>query len=53
MNTLGDIGEEDAGDLLVGWVLGKVDGNQELLGLSVDIANINTTLVCEEDPVAL
>jgi hypothetical protein len=31
----------------------EVDGDEELLGLCVDIADINTTLVGEQDPVAL
>jgi len=53
VNALGDLLEESGSNLLVGRVLGQVDGNQELLSLGVDIANVNTTLVGEEDPVAL
>jgi hypothetical protein len=53
VNALGDVLEERGGDLLVGRVLSKIDGNQKLLSLLVDITNINTTLVGEEDPVAL
>lgn len=53
MNTLGDLAQQGRGDLLVGGVLLEVDGDQQLLGLSIDITDINTTLVGEEDPVAL
>lgn len=53
VNTLRDFLQERSSNLLIGGVLGKVDGNQELLSLSIDITNINTTLVGEEDPVAL
>jgi hypothetical protein len=53
VNTLGDLLEESGSNLLVGRVLCKIHGDQELLSLGVDIANINTTLVGEENPVAL
>lgn len=53
MDTLGNLLEEGGSNLLVGGVLGKVDGDEELLGLLVDITNIDTALVSEEDPVAL
>ena len=53
MYTLGNLAQERGSDLLVGWVLLEVDGNEELLSLLIDIANINTTLVGEEDPVTL
>lgn len=53
MDTLGDLLQERGGDLLVGGVLSEVDGNEKLLSLLVDITDIDTTLVCEEDPVAL
>jgi hypothetical protein len=45
--------EEGSSDLLVGGVLGQINGDQNLLSLGVDITDINTTLVGEEDPVAL
>jgi hypothetical protein len=51
--ALGDLLQESSSNLLVGGVLGKVDGNEKLLSLLVDITNIDTTLVGEEDPVAL
>jgi hypothetical protein len=53
VDTLGNLLEKSSGNLLVGGVLSEVDGNQELLSLGVNITDINTTLVGEEDPVAL
>ena len=53
MHTLGDLGQELASDLLVGGVLAEVDGDEELLGLLIDITDIDTTLVGEEDPITL
>jgi hypothetical protein len=53
VHALGDVLEESGSDLVVGGVLGEVDGDQELLSLSVDITNVDTTLVGEEDPVTL
>lgn len=53
MDTGGDLAEEALGDLLVAGVLLEVHGDQELLSLSVNITNLDTTLVVEENPVAL
>jgi hypothetical protein len=53
VDTLGNLLEESSGNLLVGGVLSEVDGDQELLSLGVNITDINTTLVGEEDPIAL
>jgi hypothetical protein len=53
VDTLGNLLEQALGNIIVGWVLREVYGNQELLSLSVDIANIDTTLVGEVDPIAL
>lgn len=53
MHTSGDLLEESSSNLLVGRVFGEVDGNEKLLSLLVDIANIDTALVSEEDPVTL
>jgi hypothetical protein len=53
VNTCGHLLEEGGSNLLVGRVLGQVNGDQELLGLGVDIADVDTTLVGEENPVAL
>ena len=53
MHTPGDLAEERGGNLLVGGVFREIDGNEELLGLLVDITNIDTTFVGEENPVAL
>jgi hypothetical protein len=51
--TLGNLLQESGGDLLVRGVLLEVNGNEKLLSLLVDITNIDTTLVGEEDPVTL
>jgi hypothetical protein len=53
VHTLGDLAQEGGSDLLIGWVLLEVDGNEKLLSLLIDITNIDTTLVGEEDPIAL
>lgn len=53
VNTGGDLAQQGRGNLLVGGVLLEVDGDQQLLGLSIDITDVNTTLVSEEDPVTL
>lgn len=53
VDTLGDLAQQTGSDLLVGGVLLEVNGNEQLLGLGVDITDINTTLVVEEDPVTL
>ena len=53
MHTLGDLAQKRGSNLLVGWVLLEVDGNEKLLSLLVDITDIDTALVCEEDPITL
>ena len=53
MNTLRDLVQESLGNLLVGGVVLEVDGDEQLLSLGVDITNVDTTLVGEEDPVTL
>lgn len=53
VDALGNLGEKGRGNGLVGGVLGKVDGDEELLSLLINVTNIDTTLVCEENPVAL
>jgi hypothetical protein len=53
VNTFGNLLEQDLGNLFVGRVLGKVYGDEELLGFRIDIAYVNTALVGEEDPIAL
>ena len=53
MDSAGNFLKQGRGDLFVGWILGEVDGYEDFLGFGIDIANINTTLVCEEDPVTL
>lgn len=53
MYTLGHLLQESGGNLLVGGVFLEVDGDEELLSLLIDITDIDTTLVGEEDPVTL
>lgn len=53
MHTLGNLLEESGSNLLVRRELLEVDGNEELLSLLVDITNVNTTLVGEENPITL
>ena len=53
VNTGGHLAEKALGDLLVAGVLLEVDGDQELLSLCVNITDLDTTLVVEENPVAL
>jgi len=53
MDTLRDLFQESCSYFLVRWVLGKINGDENLLGFGIDITNIDTTLVCEENPVAL
>jgi len=53
VHALGDLAQKSLGDGLVGGVLLEVDGDEKLFSLLVDITNIDTTLVGEEDPVTL
>lgn len=53
VDTLGHLAQEGGGNLLVGGEVLQVDGNKQLLGLSIDITDVNTTLVGEENPVTL
>lgn len=53
MDTLRDLLEESACDLLVRGVLLQVNGDEKLLSLLVNVSNIDTALVGEEDPITL
>jgi hypothetical protein len=53
VHTGRDLLQERRRNLLVGGEQLEVDGDEELLSLLVDIANIDTALVGEEDPVTL
>jgi hypothetical protein len=53
VDTLGNLLQERCSKFLVRRVLGKVNGNENLLGFGIDITNVDTSLVCEEDPIAL
>ena len=51
--TLGDLLEKGSGNFGVRWVFRFFNRNEKLLGLCVDITDIDTTFVGEQDPVAL
>jgi len=51
--ALGDLLEKCGSDLIVGWILCEIDRDQEFLCLCIDIADVNTTLMSEINPVAL
>jgi hypothetical protein len=53
VDALGHLRQKSLCDLLIGRVLREVDGDEELLSLLIDVTNIDTTFVSEEDPVAL
>jgi hypothetical protein len=53
VDTLGDLAQQGGSNLLVRGVLLKVDGNEKLLSLLVDITYIYTTFVGKEDPITL
>ena len=53
MHALGHLAQERLGNGLVGGVVLEIDGNEKLLSLFVDIADIYTTLVGEENPISL
>lgn len=53
MDALGHLAQQSGGDLRVGGELLQVDGNEELLSLGIDITDIDTTLVVEQNPVTL
>lgn len=53
MHALGDLLEQCGGNFFVRGVLLQVDRDEQLLRLCVDIANVDTALVGEKNPVAL
>lgn len=53
MDAFRNLLQEGCRNFLVRRVLGKVDGDEELLGFGIDITNIDASLVCKEDPVTL
>lgn len=53
MDALGDVLEQGLCDFVVRGVLLEVDGDEDLFGFGVDIADVDAALVGEEDPVAL
>ena len=53
VHTLWYLLQQGRGDLFVGWILGEVNRDEELLSFCVDIADIDTALMGKEDQVAL
>jgi hypothetical protein len=53
VDALGDLLQESLCDLLVRRILGEIDRDEQLLGLCVDVTDVNTALMGEEDPVTL
>ena len=53
MHSLGHLLEERLGELVVGGKVCQVDGDQDPLGLGVDVTDIDTPFVREEQPVSL
>jgi hypothetical protein len=53
MNALWNLLQESCGKLFVRGVFRKVDWDEDLLSFGINITNIDTALVCEENPVTL
>ena len=53
VHALGHVLQQAGRDLVVAGVLLEIDGDEQLLGFGVDIADVDTALVVEEDPVTL
>jgi hypothetical protein len=53
VHALGHLLEQGGCKLGVGRILGQVDGDEELLCFGINVTDVDTALVCEEDPVAL
>lgn len=53
MDTLGNMLQKGGSNLLVGGVFGQVNWDEDLLSLRINITDIDTSLMREEDEVAL
>jgi hypothetical protein len=53
VNALGHLAQESSSNLLIGGVVFQVHGDKKLLGLGINITDVYTTLVGEENPVTL
>lgn len=53
VDTLRNLLQQSCSKLLVRRILGKVNWDENLLSFGIDITNINTSLVGEENPIAL
>jgi len=53
VHTLWNLLQESRSNFIVRRIFGEVNGNENLLGFGIDITNIDTSFVCEEDPITL
>jgi hypothetical protein len=53
VDTLRNLLQESCSKLLVRGVFGEINGDENLLSFGIDITNIDTSLVCKENPIAL
>ena len=53
MDAVRNLLQQCSGYFGIRWILGQVNGNQKLLSFSIDITDIYTTLIGEENPVTL
>jgi hypothetical protein len=53
VHAAGHLFQEGLCDFLVGGVLGEINRNEQLLGLGIDVADVDAAFVGEVDPVAL
>ena len=53
VDALGDVLQQSGGDLFVGGVVLQVNRDKKLLSFGVNVTDVDTTLVGEEDPVTL
>lgn len=53
VNALWDLLQECGSNLLVGGIFAEVDRDEKLFSLRINITNIDTTLVREQNPVTL
>lgn len=53
VNTFGNLLEKCGCYLVIRWVFGEIDGDEQLCSFCVDVANIYATFICEQYPIAL
>jgi len=45
--TLGDLFQQSCSKFFIGWVLGKINWNEDLLSFGINVTDINSSLVCK------